>query len=121
MSQDMASKKQRILVMNGQRLIQTDEDGKWVTQKVGKAGSLKPGIYAAYMATDANKALQHTGIVFHIDERYVYLQEPHGNTRHPLKAFDAVPENGKTICITYEAGRALTTAVVLSPTHKLTR
>ncbi|MDE2367108.1 MAG: conjugal transfer protein TraO [Betaproteobacteria bacterium] len=121
MSQGTAPGKQRILVMNGQRLVQIDKDGKWVTHKVGKAGSLKPGIYAAYTAKDADKALQHTGVVYHADENYVYQQEPHGSTRHPLAAFDAIPETGRTVCITYEEGRALTTDAALTHAHKLKR
>ena len=36
--------KQRLLVMNGQRIVQTDQCRAWANQKVDKAGALKPGI-----------------------------------------------------------------------------
>ncbi|MBA4143575.1 MAG: conjugal transfer protein TraO [Nitrosospira sp.] len=121
MSNDEVPRKQRILVMNGQRLVQEQKGGEWVTQKVGKAGRLKPGIYHAYLAKDSDQALQHTGVVFHADDRYVYQQEVQGITRHPLSAFGSIPEYGRPVCITYEEGRALAVDVPLSHSQKLSR
>ena len=109
MIDDAVPKKQRILVMNGQRLVQEQKGGEWTTQKVGKAGRLKPGIYHVYLAKDADPALQHTGVVFHADDEYVYQQEAQGVTRHPLQAFGSVPEYGRPVRVTYEEGRAVTT------------
>ena len=34
--------KQRLLVMNGQRIVQAEQEGAWANQKVDKAGALKP-------------------------------------------------------------------------------
>jgi cell filamentation protein len=93
MINDKGSRKQRILVMNGQRVVQQEQEGQWVTQKVGKARHLKPGIYNAYLAQDADRNRRHTGI-----------------TRHPLSAFGAVPEYGLPVTISYEEGRAVTVA-----------
>ena len=121
MNKDMELKKERILVMNGQRIIQQEEGGQWITQKVGKARELKPGIYNAYLAKDADKTLQHTGVVFHIDDKYVYQQEQNGIMRHPFSAFGAVPEYGRPVCITYEAGRAVTIEAKLGLSHKRSR
>ena len=42
--------KERLLVMNGQRIVQAEKDGAWTNQKVDKAGALKPGIYNLYTA-----------------------------------------------------------------------
>ena len=112
--------KQRILVMNGQRLVQAEEGGQWVTQKVvGKAGNLKPGIYSAYLAKDAEQALQHSGVVFHSDDKYVYMLEEQGVTRHPMDAFVARPEIGLPVSITYEEGRARVIGATQS--HRLKR
>ncbi len=121
MNNDMDSKKERILVMNGQRIVQQESGGQWITQKVGKARELKPGIYSAYLAKDADKALQHTGVVFHTDDKYVYQQEQKGIMRHPLAAFGAVPEYGRPVCITYEAGRVVTIEPTLGLGQKLSR
>ena len=38
--------KERLLVMNGQRIVQAEKDGAWTNQKVDKAGALKPGARA---------------------------------------------------------------------------
>lgn len=109
MTNDKAPRKERILVMNGQRLVQEQEGREWTTQKVSKAGRLKPGIYHVYLAKDADQALQHTGVVFHADDKYVYQQEAQGITRHPLQSFSSVPEYGRPVRVTYEEGRAVTT------------
>jgi cell filamentation protein len=111
MINDKGSRKQRILVMNGQRVVQQEQEGQWVTQKVGKARHLKPGIYNAYLAQDADRNRRHTGFTFHADESYVYQHEGAlGLTRHPLSAFGAVPEYGLPVTISYEEGRAVTVA-----------
>jgi cell filamentation protein len=121
MIEDKVPKKQRILVMNGQRLIQEQKGEEWATQKVGKAGRLKPGIYHAYLAKDADQALQHTGVVFHADDKYVYQQEAQGITQHPLQSFSSVPEYGRPVCITYEEGRAVAIDTVLGLSQKRSR
>lgn len=38
--------KQRVLVMNGQRVLQSEEAGKWKNDNVDKAGSIKPHLPA---------------------------------------------------------------------------
>ena len=40
--------KQRLLVMNGQKLVQSEQGGQWVTSKVEKAGAIKPGLYCVF-------------------------------------------------------------------------
>ena len=46
--------KQRLLVMNGQKIVQSEQAGAWINQKVDKAGALNPGIYNLYMAQVAD-------------------------------------------------------------------
>ena len=118
---DSPAKKERILVMNGQRLLQQEQGGEWITQKVSKAGRLKPGIYNAYLARDADPALQHAGIVFHADGSYVYQKEAQGIIRHPFHAFGSIPEYGRPVSISYEAGRAVAVDAPLSQGRKLSR
>lgn len=71
--------KQRLLVMNGQRIVQTEQEGAWANQKVDKAGALKPGIYNLYMAQQADKKQTHDGVIVHADNNQVYQQV--GKTR----------------------------------------
>ena len=42
--------KQRLLVMNGQRIVQAEQGGAWTNEKVDKAGALKPGMSADIIA-----------------------------------------------------------------------
>ena len=55
--------KERLLVMNGQRIVQAEKDGAWTNQKVDKAGALKPGIYNLYTAQAADKKQTHAGVI----------------------------------------------------------
>jgi hypothetical protein len=118
---EVSAKKERILVMNGQRLLQQEQGGEWTTQKVSKAGRLKPGIYNAYLAKDADPTLQHNGIVFHADETYVYQKTEQNIVRHPFQAFDSIPEYGKPVSISYEQGKALMADAALSKSRRLSR
>lgn len=108
--------------MNGQRLVQEQKGPEWATLKVSKAGQLKPGIYHVSAAKDADSTLQHTGVVFHADDRYVYQKdETQGIVRHPVTAFRAVPEYGRPVSIIYQKGRALTRDLAWSQGRKLSR
>lgn len=66
--------KERLLVMNGQRIVQAEKDGAWTNQKVDKAGALKPGIYNLYTAQAADKKQTHAGVIVHADATNVYQQ-----------------------------------------------
>jgi cell filamentation protein len=115
----VSAKKERILVMNGQRLLQQEQGGEWTTQKVSKAGRLKPGIYNAYLANDADPTLQHNGIVFHADGTYVYQKTEQNIVRYPFQAFDSIPEYGKPVSISCEQGKALVADAALSKSRRL--
>ncbi|SFU67788.1 cell filamentation protein [Nitrosospira multiformis] len=118
---EVSAKKERILVMNGQRLLQQEQGLEWTTKKVSKAGRLKPGIYNAYLAKDADPTLQHNGIVFHANGIYVYQQIGQNIVRHSSQAFDSVPEYGKPVSISYQQGKALVVDTALSQGRKLSR
>ncbi|MEF3077120.1 KfrB domain-containing protein [Methylobacter sp. Wu1] len=68
-------KKQRLIVMNGCRLLQNEmSDGQWKNEKVDKARGIKPGIYKLYLAIKADKAKAFSGIIVHVDDQGVYQQ-----------------------------------------------
>lgn len=103
--------KQRLLVMNGQRIVQAEQAGAWVNHKVDKAGTLKPGIYNVYLAQQADKKESHAGAVVHIDGERVYQQTGKNFVMHDRSDFDKVPEIGGVKSISYgENGKALVTA-----------
>ncbi|GEM_PF-5196009 len=48
--------KLRVIVMNGQRIVEIEEDAVWKIQEVGKAGKLRPGIYNLYSSQQVDKS-----------------------------------------------------------------
>lgn len=103
--------KQRLLVMNGQRIVQTEQGGAWTNQKVDKAGTLKPGIYNLYMAQKADKSQRHDGVIVHADNNNIYQQVGKNFVMHDRQNFDKVPEIGSAKSITYnDQGKAVVSA-----------
>ena len=96
--------KQRLLVMNGQRILQHENDGgAWVNQKVEKAGALKPGIYNLHSAQPADKSTAHEGAILHADRSSVYQQTGKNIVMHERANFDKVPDIGSVKNVSYDA------------------
>lgn len=109
--------KQRLLVMNGQRLVQSEQGGSWHTDKVEKAGQVKPGIYNLYLSVPANKESASDGVIFYNDRDYAYQQCGKDYVKHSLVHFDRIPTVGSNCRIEYENDRAQ----VSSSANKLSR
>jgi hypothetical protein len=109
--------KQRLLVMNGQRLVQHEQEGKWDTVKVEKAGALKPGIYDIHLSVQAEKSKAYDGPILYADKEYVYQQVRQNYIKHERPAFDKLPELGSHSNVKYEG----TKAVVAPSSMKLGR
>ena len=104
--------KQRLVVMNGSRIVQTEQGGKWHNDRVDKAGALKPGIYNIYLARTAEKSASHEGQVVHADKGGVYQKSGSKYVVHSPKDFDIVPAIGSMKSIDYDAnGKALVSAL----------
>lgn len=99
--------KQRLLVMNGQRLLQTERDGEWQVSKVDKAGLIKPGIYNFSAAVIADKAKTYDGVVLHADGEFVFQQVGRMMVKHEVRNFDKVPAAGNNIAVRYNGGLGL--------------
>lgn len=95
--------RQRLLVMNGQKITQAEQGGVWKSEKVEKAGAIKPGIYNLFSAQKADKSQQYDGAVVHIDEGSVYQQVGKKMIMHDKSGFDIVPEAGSVKSISYGA------------------
>ncbi len=93
--------------MSGQRIAQIEQAGEWRTDKVEKAGDVKPGIYNLYLASQADKAKSHDGVILHADKDHVYQQVGKSFIKHDRRNFDQVPEIGEIKTIAYEQGRAV--------------
>jgi hypothetical protein len=104
--------KQRLLVMNGQRLVQSEQDGQWSTVKVERAGNIKPGIYHIYLAVAPDKSKAYEGLILHADQSFIYQQVGKAIVKHGLPDFDKVPEIANITRVKYEAGKAVVSQLV---------
>ncbi|WP_020405845.1 IncP plasmid survival protein KfrB [Hahella ganghwensis] len=95
--------RQRLLVMNGQRIVQDDHKGAWASQKVDKASGLKPGIYNLYTAQKPDKSQRHDGVIVHADNKFIYQQKGKTYVMHSRSDFDIVPPVGGATSITYDS------------------
>jgi cell filamentation protein len=104
--------------MNGQCLVQTEQSGRWATDKVEKAGAVKPGIYNIHLALDADKSGTYDGLILHSDREHIFQQIGKSSfVKHALADFDKVPEIGSNSSIRYVEGTAVTSH--LASTHRL--
>ena len=104
--------------MNGQRILQNDQEGAWTNQKVDKAGALKPGIYNLYLAEQADKTKRYDGAIVLVDSSHIYQQIEKNFIMHSRSDFDSVPVIGNVKSISYnDKGRA----VVSSEAVKISR
>ncbi len=113
--------KQRVLVMNGQRLVQNENSGQWETDKVDKAGAIKPGIYNIHLATDADQAKAYEGVIIHADKASVYQQVGKAFVRHDRTLFDKVPVIGSISRLEYEGNKAIVAATSIKQGRRLSR
>jgi hypothetical protein len=103
---------QRLLVMNRHRLVQHEQHGRWEIDRVEKAGSLKPGIYNIYLATDAERTGIYDGIIVHSDKKHVYQQIGTEFFKHERQRFRTVPIIGENAIIKYMSSGS---PVLISP------
>lgn len=113
--------KQRLLVLNSYRLLQSLNAGEWEVNEVKKAGAIKPGIYNIYLATPADRTKIHDGMVLYADKDSVYQQVKMAFVRHERASFDQIPLHGTHCKILYENGQALVKPSTAKPGRKLTR
>jgi hypothetical protein len=82
--------KRRIIVMNGQKIVEAEIAGKWVVEKVGKAKGIKPGIYNLHLAIEADKTQALTGFIVHTDNNNVYQKTNQGLIKYDRTDFDNI-------------------------------
>ena len=109
--------KQRLLVMNGQKIVQHEQEGRWLNDKVEKAGLVKPGIYNLYLANQADKTKTLDGVILHADKDNVFQQVGRSVVLHERVDFAKAPAIGRHSSITYEQGKA----IVSPASHALSR
>ncbi|MBJ7262214.1 MAG: conjugal transfer protein TraO [Burkholderiaceae bacterium] len=99
--------KERLIVMNGQRIVQSEVGGKWSNQQVEKAGPMRPGIYNLYSAKPVDKSITSQGLIIHSDQTTIYQEVGRQVVAHSKSDFDKSPAVGLDRVISYDAtGRA---------------
>lgn len=115
--------KQRLLVMNKQKLLQNEINGVWKTEKVSKEPNLKPGIYDIYLAREPlkNKPVKYEGTIIHINKDYVFQKTGNSFVMHPCNVFEKLPAIGKNLTIQYNESLVSAEETTLKKTKKLSR
>lgn len=111
--------KQRLVVMNGYRILQSQHVQEWKTEKVDKAGEVRPGIYNLYLAIPADKGKVHKGIVLYAGKEFIYQMAGKNCVRHDRVNFNILPKDGVHSTIRYESERALATTSLTKSSRKL--
>ena len=105
--------KLRMIVMNGQKILQTQNNNEWETtgtiKKVDEG--IKPGVYNIYLATAPVDKNQYQGQIIYIDkENSVFYQQVKKDfIVHQLNAVDGKPIAGKDVVIAYDEEKATLT------------
>ena len=91
----MILQKLRMIVMNGQKILQTQNNNEWETMGTIKKvdEGIKPGVYNIYLAKTPVDKNQYEGQIIHIDkENAVFYQQVNKDfIVHRLNAVDGKP------------------------------
>ena len=102
--------KLRMIVMNGQKILQTQNNNEWETigtiKKVDEG--IKPGVYNIYLAKAPIDKNLYEGKIIHVDkDNAIFFQQVNKDfIVHQLNAVDGKPVAGKDVAITYDGEKA---------------
>ncbi|MCP5275509.1 MAG: conjugal transfer protein TraO [Burkholderiales bacterium] len=106
----MTTQKLRMIVMNGQRIIQALVNNEWETTGTIKKAEegIKPGIYNIYLAQKPEDKKQYEGKILYIDKEneFFYQQTQKDFIVHQLNAMSSKPVAGKDVVIEYDGEKA---------------
>ena len=106
----MTTPKLRMIVMNGQRIIQALVNNEWETTGTIKKveEGIKPGIYNIYLAQKPEDKKQYEGKILYVDkENEVFYQQTGKDfIVHQLNLVSGKPVAGKDVAIEYDGEKA---------------
>jgi hypothetical protein len=111
----MTPQKLRMIVMNGQKILQTQNNNDWETigtiKKVDEG--IKPGVYNIYLAKTPVDKNRYEGQIIHIDkDNAVFFQQVNKDfIVHQLDSVNVKPVAGKDVSITYDGEKATLTLI----------
>lgn len=107
------TQKLRMVVMNGQKILQILINNEWETKGTIKKveEGIKPAIYNIYLAKTPSDKNQYEGKILYIDkENEVFYQQVNKDfIVHQLNAVDGKPVAGKDVSIEYDGEKAVLT------------
>ncbi len=107
------TQKLRMVVMNGQKIIQVLINNEWETKGTIKKveEGIKPSIYNIYLAKTPSDKNQYEGKVLYIDKEneVFYQQVGKDYIVHQLNAVSGKPVAGKDVSIEYDGEKAVLT------------
>ena len=102
----MTTRKLRMIVMNGQKIIQALVNNEWETTGTIKKveEGIKPGIYNIYLAQKPEDKKQYEGKILYIDKENEVFYQQIGKDFivHQLNAINGKPVAGKDVVIEYD-------------------
>lgn len=108
----MGDEKQRVIVMNKTHLLETQSEGKWVTQKVTPAPEgMKSGVYMISSAKTPENGKEYEGQIIHKDKDSVFQKSGSSIIRHDMKTFDKAPELGANVSIKCDSMKSLVSGI----------
>ncbi|MFZ1850899.1 MAG: KfrB domain-containing protein [Nitrosomonas sp.] len=111
----MTPQKLRMIVMNGQKILQTQNNNEWETMGTIKKvdEGIRPGVYNIYLAKTPVDKNRYEGQVIHVDkENSVFYQQVKKDfIVHQLDDVNGKPVAGKDVAITYDEEKATLTLI----------
>ena len=118
----MTTQKLRIVVMNGQKIIQSLVNNEWETTGTIKKveEGIKPGIYNIYLAKLPGDKKRYEGKIVYIDKENAVFYQQVGKDFivYRLNAVDGKPVAGTDMIVEYDGEKACLTQM---DSHKKTR
>lgn len=107
---NMTTQKLRVIVMNGQKIIQALVNNEWETTGTIKKveEGIKPGIYNIYLAQKPEDKKQYEGKILYVDkENAIFYQQVNKDfIVHQLNAVNGKPVAGNDVVIEYDGEKA---------------
>ncbi|MDR4513627.1 KfrB domain-containing protein [Nitrosomonas sp.] len=106
----MVTQKLRIVVMNGQKIIQALVNNEWETTGTIKKAEegIKPGIYNIYLAKTPEDKKQYEGKILYVDkENEVFYQQTGKDfIVHQINVVNGKPVAGNDVVVEYDGEKA---------------
>lgn len=98
----------RVVVLNGHKVLQAEQDGAWTNERVEKAGALRPGLYELFLAQQSDRSTPTSGALVIVDDGVLYQSTGTGVVAHTWSDFDVPPAIGMHGTVNYDSNMRAT-------------